>query len=47
MYETKNWLRRAYRRNLLSEEHIEELKPLTDALAPMLNAYYRSLNTKN
>ncbi|MDX1439834.1 MAG: four helix bundle protein, partial [Rubricoccaceae bacterium] len=54
LYETKNGLRRAYRRNLLAEDQIETLKPLTDALAPMLNAYLRSigesakeLNTKS
>ena len=45
LYETKNWLRRAYSRKLLTEEQIEAVKPLVDALAPMLNAYYRSLGT--
>ena len=45
LYETKNWLRRAYRRRLLTEKQIEELRPLTDALAPMLNAYLRSIGT--
>ena len=44
LYEAKHWLRRAYRRNLLTEEQIQQLKPLIDALAPMLNAYLRSIN---
>ena len=45
LYETKNWLRRAYSRKLLTDEQIEAVKPLIDALLPMLNAYYRSLGT--
>ena len=45
LYETKNWLRRAYRRKLLTKEQIAEIKPLVDALAPMLNAYLRSIST--
>lgn len=45
LYETKNWLRRAYQRGLLSESRIAELKPEVDALAPMLNAYFRSMAT--
>jgi four helix bundle protein len=44
MYETKNWLRRAYRRGLLSEAQIEKLKPILDELLPKLNAYLRSIN---
>src|SRR5215813_3740784 len=44
LYETKHWLRRAYRRNLLAEEEICELKPIVDELLPTLNAYVRSLN---
>ena len=49
LYETKNGLRRAFKRKLLKEEQVAALKPLTDALAPMLNAYLRSIgaNTKN
>jgi four helix bundle protein len=44
MYETKNWLRRAYRRGLLSDAQIEKLKPILDELLPKLNAYLRSIN---
>ena len=45
LYETKNWLRRAYRRKLLAEEQTVAIKPLVDSLAPMLNAYLRSIST--
>lgn len=41
--ETKHWLRRAFKRKLLSDEQVEILKPLLDELAPKLNAYARSL----
>jgi four helix bundle protein len=43
LYETQNWLRRAYRRKLLDEQQVDALKPQVDALAPMLNAYLRSI----
>jgi four helix bundle protein len=46
LYETKHWLRRAFRRRLLPAKQIDCLKQLVDALAPMLNAYYRSLGTR-
>ena len=41
--ETKHWLRRAYKRNLLTVEQIDLLKPLLDELPPKLNAYVNSL----
>ena len=41
--ETKHWLRRAYKRQLLSAEQIEVIKPLIDLLAPKLNAYANSI----
>jgi four helix bundle protein len=44
--ETKHWLRRAYCRNLLKVEHVSKLKPLTDELAPKLNAYLNSLTRR-
>ena len=43
MYETKNWLRRAYKRNLLSDAQIEKIKPVLEELLPKLNAYLRSI----
>ena len=41
--ETQHWLRRAFKRNLLSEEQTSSIKPLVDELAPRLNAYLRSI----
>jgi four helix bundle protein len=41
--ETKHWLRRAYKRELLSAKQINSLKPLVDELAPKLNAYLNSI----
>ena len=43
LYETRHWPRRAYKRKLLSDEQISKLKPTIQDLAPMLNAYLRSL----
>ena len=44
LYETKHWLRRAYKRKLLTKQEVCELKPLVDELLPTLNAYFRSLS---
>ena len=41
--ETQHWLRRAYRRHLLTEEQTQQLKRLIDELAPRLNAYLKSI----
>ena len=46
LYETQHWLRRAYRRNLLSEEQIDRVRPLIKELAPKLNAYLRTIGSK-
>lgn len=43
LQETQHWLRRAYKRNLLSKEQIEKLKPLIEKLSPSLNAYLTSI----
>jgi four helix bundle protein len=43
LYETKHWLRRAYRRQLLTQSQIDQLKPKLDELAPRLNAYLKSI----
>jgi len=45
--ETKHWLRRAYRRKLLTESQISKLKPIVDELAPRLNAYLKSIGPKD
>ncbi len=41
--ETKHWLRRAFKRRLLSESQINTLKRIMDELAPKLNAYLKSI----
>ena len=41
--ETQHWLRRAYKRRLLSSKQISTVKPLVDELAPKLNAYLNSI----
>jgi four helix bundle protein len=41
--ETKHWLRRAFRRKLLSSNQISIIKPIIDELAPKLNAYLKSI----
>ena len=46
LQETQHWLRRAFKRNLLSADEIERLKPLIEKLSPSLNAYLRSIGTK-
>jgi four helix bundle protein len=44
LYETKHWLRRAYRRNLLNGEQVERLKQTVDELTRTLNGYLRALH---
>ena len=44
LYETKHWLRRAYKRNLLTDQEVHDLKLIVEELLPTLNAYFRSLN---
>jgi four helix bundle protein len=41
--ETRHWLRRAFKRELLSKEDTETLKPILDVLPKRLNAYLRSI----
>ena len=43
LYETKNWLRRSYKRGLLTDSQVEKIKPILDELLPKLNAYSRSI----
>ena len=43
LQETQHWLRRAYKRNLLTIEQTALISPLLDGLAPTLNAYLRSI----
>lgn len=41
--ETQHWLRRAYRRKLLTADQTASIKPLIDELGPKLNAYLNSI----
>jgi len=45
LYETQHWLRRAYKRSLLSKNQVASLTPIIGELTPKLNAYFRSVNT--
>ena len=47
LYETQHWLRRAYYRQLLTQEQLDRLKPIVDELAPKLNAYLNSIGKTN
>ena len=41
--ETQHFLRRAFKRNLLTSGDVKKIKPLVDNLAPQLNAYWKSI----
>lgn len=41
--EAKHWLRRSFKRGLLSQEQTDTLRPVMDELAPRLNAYLKSI----
>jgi four helix bundle protein len=43
LYETRHWLRRAYRRKFLSDEQIQKLKGIIENFGPQLNAYLKSI----
>ena len=45
LYETKHWLRRCYRRDLLTDEQVQSLLPILDNLAPMLNGFLNSIGS--
>ncbi len=45
--ETRHWLRRAHRRNLLTADDTTALKTIFDELAPRLNAYLNSIGKTN
>jgi four helix bundle protein len=46
LYETKHWLRRAYRRDLLTKDEVIKLKQIVENLAPLLNGYLKSIAKK-
>jgi four helix bundle protein len=47
LYETRHWLRRAYKRGPLTAEQVEQLKSLVSNLSPQLNAYLKSIGPCN
>ena|SRR5687767_8473866 len=46
LYETRHWLRRAFKRSLLSEKQVNRIRPLIDELGPKLNAYRNSIRRR-
>ncbi len=44
LYETQHWLRRAYKRALLTKDQVELLRSTMNELSPTLNAYFRAVN---
>jgi four helix bundle protein len=46
LYETRHWLRCAYKRRLLTEKQVSELVPILEELVPKLNAYLRSIGSQ-
>jgi four helix bundle protein len=46
LFEVKHWLRRAYKRNLLSEKEIALFQKLIKELTPKLSAYIASIGRK-
>jgi four helix bundle protein len=46
LYETRHWLRCAYKRRLLTEKRVSELVPILEELVPKLNAYLRSVGSQ-
>ena len=44
LYETLHWLRRAYKRKLLTAKQTSELRSIVTELSPTLNAYLRSVS---
>lgn len=46
LFEVKHWLRRAYKRKLLSPEEVNAFQKILKELTPKLSAYINSLKTK-
>ena len=46
LFEVKHWLRRAYKRGLLTEQEISNLQELIKELTPKLSAYINSISKK-
>ena len=46
LFEVKHWLRRAYKRKLLSEIEIDSFQKIINELTPKLSAYINSIGKK-
>ena len=46
LFEVRHWLRRAYRRKLLSENEVANFCELVDELTPRLSAYINSIGSR-
>ena len=46
LFEVKHWLRRAYKRDLLTENEVSKLQNLIIELTPKLSAYIRSIGNR-
>ena len=46
LYETRHWLRRAFKRRLLSDAQVRRIRPLLDELGPKFNAYRNSIRRR-
>jgi four helix bundle protein len=46
LYETKTWLIKASKRNLIEEDKLKSLISDTDVIGKMLNAYIKSIGTQ-
>jgi len=47
LFEVKHWLRRAYKRRLLTESQVASLKAIIEELTPRLSAYIRSIGKRS
>jgi four helix bundle protein len=46
LYETRHWLRRAFKRRLLAAAQVNRIRPLIDELGPKLNAYRNAIRRR-
>lgn len=44
--ETKGWLRKAFRRSIISSDRMQEYQKIADELGPKLNAFINSTNKR-
>ena len=47
LFEVKHWLRRAYKRDLLSDSHVRKFQELIEELTPKLSAYINAIGKKS